>query len=195
MSLRIIAGRHRGRRIAAPPGLLVRPTSDRAREALFGILEHATPPLRDARFLDLFAGSGAAALEAVSRGAAQALCVDQAGEAVSAIRANIATLGETGRVAVQRADILRLGRAPHPFDLVFLDPPYSSGLAVPTMVRLAAGGWLAPGALVVAEVAARERIEAPEGWELADDRRYGAARFLFLRSAESEPNPSRTERR
>ena len=98
VSLRIIAGRHRGRRIGAG-GLGRRPTSDRAREALFAILEHTTPPLRGARFLDLFSGSGAAALEAVSRGAAEALCVDQASAAVAAIRANVAVLGETDRVA------------------------------------------------------------------------------------------------
>jgi 16S rRNA (guanine966-N2)-methyltransferase len=183
VSLRIIAGRHRGRRIVAPAGLAVRPTSDRAREALFAILEHATPPLRGARFLDLFAGSGAAALEAVSRGAAEALCVDQASAAVAAIRANVAALGETDRVSVLRADVNRLGRAPHPFDIAFLDPPYGSGFALPAVAAIAAGGWVAPGALVVAEIAARDRAEPPQGWAVADDRRYGAARFLFLRAA------------
>ena len=114
LSLRIIAGLHRGRRIVAPAGLATRPTSDRAREALFGILEHGDPPLRGCRFLDLFAGSGAAALEAVSRGAALALCIDQASAAVAAIKANIETLGETARVTVLRADVSRLGQAAKP---------------------------------------------------------------------------------
>jgi 16S rRNA (guanine966-N2)-methyltransferase len=182
VSLRIIAGRHRGRRIAAPAGLAVRPTSDRAREAIFGILEHASPGLRGARFLDLFAGSGAAALEAVSRGAVEALCVDQAADAVAAIRANIATLGEADRVSVLRADVNRLGRASHPFDIAFLDPPYGSGLATPAIAGIAAGGWLTPAALVVAEIAARDRFEPSPGWKVEDDRRYGAARFLFLRA-------------
>ena len=183
MSLRIIAGRHRGRRIAVPAGLAVRPTSDRAREALFGILEHADPPLRGCRFLDLFAGSGAAALEAVSRGAAAALCVDQAGVAVETIRANIAALGEGERVGVLRADVNRLGRAPGPFDLVFLDPPYGSGFAASALAAATAGGWLAPGVLAVVETAARDRFVPPAGWDVEDDRRYGAARFLFLRQA------------
>ena len=183
MSLRIIAGRHRGRRIAVPAGLAVRPTSDRAREALFGILEHADPPLRGCRFLDLFAGSGAAALEAVSRDAASGLCVDEAGIAVETIRANVAALGEGERVGVLRADVNRLGRAPGPFDLVFLDPPYGSGFAASALAAATAGGWLAPGVLAVVETAARDRFVPPAGWDVEDDRRYGAARFLFLRQA------------
>jgi len=181
VSLRIIAGLHRGRRILAPAGLATRPTSDRAREALFGILEHGQPPLRGSRFLDLFAGSGAAALEAISRGAVEALCIDQASAAVAAIRANIETLGEAARVTVLRADVSRLGKASRPFDIVFLDPPYGSGFTAPALANIAADGWLAPGALVVAEIAARDRFEAPLGWALEDDRRYGAARLLFLR--------------
>lgn len=183
MSLRIIAGIHRGRRIVAPAGLATRPTSDRAREALFAILEHGDPPLRGARFLDLFAGSGAAALEAISRGAIEAWCIDQASAAVAAIKANVEILGETARVTVQRADVSRLGKAPKTFDLVFLDPPYGSGFAAPALANVAAGGWLAPGARVVVEVASRDRFETPSDWVLEDDRSYGAARFLFLRPA------------
>lgn len=181
MSLRIIAGLHRGRRIVAPAGLATRPTSDRAREALFGMLEHGDPPLRGCRFLDLFSGSGAAALEAVSRGAVESLCIDQASAAVAAIKANIETLGEAARVTVLRADVSRLGQASKPFDIVFLDPPYGSGFAAPALANVAAGGWLAAGALVVVEVATRDRFETPLGWVLDDDRRYGTARLLFLR--------------
>ena len=181
MSLRIIAGRHRGRRIAAPEGLATRPTSERAREALFGVLERGSPPLRGSRFLDLFAGSGAAALEAISRGAVEALCIDQASAAVAAIRANIEALGEAGTVSVLRADACRLNSAPQPFDIAFLDPPYGSGLLAPALASLAEMGWLAPGAQIVAEVAARERLEAVPGFQLEDERAYGAARLLFLR--------------
>ena len=181
MSLRIIAGRHRGRRVEAPQGLATRPTSERAREALFGILEHGEPPLRGSRFLDLFAGSGAAALEALSRGAAEALCVDQASAAVAAIRANVEALGEADRAAVLRADACRLGPAPHPFDIVFLDPPYGSGLLAPALASLADQGWLAPGARIAGEVAARERFVPVAGFVVEDDRNYGAARLLFLR--------------
>jgi 16S rRNA (guanine966-N2)-methyltransferase len=182
VSLRIIAGRHRGRRIETPVGLATRPTSDRAREALFAILEHGEPPLHGARFLDLFSGSGAAALEAVSRGAASALCVDQASAAVAAIRRNITTLGEEERVAVTRADACRLGAASGRFDIAFLDPPYGSGLAVPTLAVLVEEGWLAPGARIVVETAQRETLECPPGLVAEDERRYGAARFVFLRA-------------
>jgi 16S rRNA (guanine966-N2)-methyltransferase len=182
VSLRLIAGRHRGRRITTPEGLATRPTSERAREALFGVLERGSPPLRGSRFLDLFAGSGAAALEAISRGATEALCIDQATAAMAAIRANVEALGEGGSVAVLRADACRLGPASAPFDIAFLDPPYGSGLLAPALASLAAGGWLAPGAQIVAEVAVRDRLDAPAGFRLEDERAYGAARLLFLRS-------------
>ena len=184
MSLRIIGGQHRGRRIDAPQGLATRPTSDRAREALFAILEGGTPPLRGARFLDVFAGSGAAGLEAVSRGAAMALLVDQATAAVAAATANVERLGEGGRVRVQRADACRLGSAPHPFELVFLDPPYGSGLLLPALAELAAGGWLLPESRIVGEIAAREPdLAESSGFRLEEVRTYGAARFLFMRPA------------
>jgi 16S rRNA (guanine966-N2)-methyltransferase len=192
VSLRVIAGRHRGRRIEAPEGLATRPTSERAREALFGILEHGQPPLRGSRFLDLFAGSGAAALEALSRGAAEALCVDQASAAVATIRANIEALGEAEWAAVLRADACRLGPAPHAFDIVFLDPPYGSGLLAPALASLADQGWLAPGARIAGEVTAREPLASFDGFVVEDDRSYGAARLLFLRQqAAGEPGGSR----
>jgi 16S rRNA (guanine966-N2)-methyltransferase len=181
VSLRIIAGRHRGRRIRTPEGLATRPTSERAREALFSILEHGRPPLRGSRFLDLFAGSGAAGLEALSRGAAEALLIDQASAAITAIKANVEALGEEARARVLRADACRLGPAPHAFDIVFLDPPYGSGLLPPTLEELNARGWLAPGALVVGEVASRETLVPVAGFVVEDERRYGAARFVLLR--------------
>lgn len=180
MSLRIIAGRHRGRRIETPKGLATRPTSERAREALFNMLEHGSPPLRGSRFLDLFAGSGAAGLEALSRGAAEALMIDQASAAVATMHANVAALDEGGRAKVLRADACRLGVAPHPFDIAFLDPPYGSGLLGPALESLLAQGWLEPHARIVAEVAAREPVAPPAGLTVADERRYGAARFVFL---------------
>ncbi len=182
MSLRIIAGRLGGRRIETPEGLATRPTSERAREALFAMLEHGLPPLRGSRFLDLFAGSGAAGLEAASRGAARVLCVDQAVAAVAAIRRNIAALDEAERVGVLRADACRLGPAPSAFDIVFLDPPYGSGLLLPALESLAGQDWLAPGARIVAEVAARERAPLEVvNFQLEDERAYGAARLIFLR--------------
>lgn len=181
MSLRIIAGRHRGRRIEAPKGLATRPTSDRAREALFSMLEQGEPPLRGSRFLDVFAGSGAAGLEAVSRGAAQALLIDQAAAAIAAATANIAALGEGERVRAERANACRLPPAPQPFDIVFLDPPYNSGLLAPALEGLAQGGWLAPHVRLVGEVSAREPFAPPPGFLIEDERTYGAARFILLR--------------
>jgi 16S rRNA (guanine966-N2)-methyltransferase len=179
--LRIVAGRHRGRRLVAPAGLDVRPTSDRAREALFNILEHGLPPLRGCRFLDVFAGTGAVALEALSRGAARAVLIESARPAQAAIRANIEGVRETARAGLHAVDATRLGRSTDEFDIVFLDPPYGSGLLEPALRRLLDGGWLAPGARVVAEVAADERPDLSLGLTPEDERRYGAARLLFLR--------------
>jgi 16S rRNA (guanine966-N2)-methyltransferase len=188
VSVRIIAGRLRGRRIETPEGLATRPTSERAREALFAMLEHGPPPLRGSRFLDLFAGSGAAGLEALSRGAARVLCVDQASAAVASIGRNLVALDEAERVTVLRADACRLGPAPHEFDIVFLDPPYGSGLLAPALDSLARKGWLAPGVRIVAEVAARERLAGElGGFRVEDERSHGAARLIFLRQAISPP--------
>lgn len=195
--MRIVAGRHRGRTLQAPPGLATRPTSDRAREALMAILEHGTPPLLGARFLDLFAGSGAIGLEAASRGADRVLLVERAPEAVRAIRANLERLGEAGRARLLVADATRLGAAVEPFDLVVLDPPWRSGLAAPTLAALVDGGWLAAGARLVVELAADEPAPAlPAGLEAEQERRYGRTRFLFLRaSGAAPPRPARARPR
>ncbi len=185
--MRIIAGRHRGRKIHAPPGLGTRPTADRAREALMGILEHGEPPLAGCRFLDLFAGSGAVGLEAASRGAAEVLLVERDPEAVRAIRRNIEHLGEQARVRLLVADASRLGPAREPFDIVFLDPPWRSGLIGPTLEALLAGGWIARGGRVVVELPAGEPWVPIEGLEVEQERRYGKARFVFLRPVAASP--------
>ena len=181
--MRIIAGRHRGRRLMAPPGLHTRPTSDRAREALMSILEHGQPPLAGARVIDLFAGFGAVGLEALSRGAATVILVETDRTALAAIRRNVDHLGEGSRVSVLARDATRLGRAAHQVDLAFLDPAYGQGLAAPACASLVTGGWLAPGARVVIETAAPEPLPSLAGLELEDERRYGLARFHFLRAA------------
>jgi 16S rRNA (guanine966-N2)-methyltransferase len=180
--MRIIAGKLRGRRLLAPRGQAIRPTSDRAREALFDILEHGAPPLRDASFLDLFCGTGAIGLEAHSRGAAEVLLIESDRAALKLAEANIARLGGPSGVRVLARDASSLGPAPHPFDLVFLDPPYRSNLAAPALEGLARGGWLAVGARVVVELAARDDLDPPPGFTLEDERRYGSAKFLFLRT-------------
>ena len=176
-----MAGQHRGRRLLAPLGLDTRPTSDRAREALFGILEHGEPPLRGCRFLDVFAGTGAVGLEALSRGAGCALLVERAGPAAAAIRANIEALREASRAKLLVADATRLGPASEAFDIAFLDPPYGAGLLEPALRQLVEGGWLAPGARVVVELAAGESPASSAGLTLEQERRYGAARLVFLR--------------
>lgn len=185
--MRIVAGEFRGRALVAPPGEGTRPTSDRARQAVFNILEHApwSDGLNGRRVIDLFAGSGALSLEALSRGAAYALLVETDEAARGAIRQNIETLHLFGRTRVHRRDATDLGQKPAsdgaPFDLAFLDPPYAKGLGEKALAGLASGGWLAEGALVVFERGADEpELEAP-GYEVLDSRRYGAACVWFLR--------------
>ncbi len=191
--MRIVAGRHRGRRLEAPAGLDVRPTSDRAREALFNILEHGrfsddgTSPLLGAVVLDAFAGSGALGLEALSRGARQLTCMETSAAARSAVRANGAALGEAGRVTVLQADATNPPAAAAACDLVLLDPPYRSGLAAAALAALAARGWIADRAICVVETAVDEDFAAPAGFTAADERRYGTAKLLFLRFARTIP--------
>jgi len=187
--VRIVAGRHRGRRLEAPAGLDVRPTADRARESLFNILEHGrfggdgTSPLVGAQVLDAFAGSGALGLEALSRGASRLTCMETSAVARAAVRANAAALGETGRVAVLPADATNPPAASAACNLVFLDPPYRSGLAAAALTALAARGWIADGAIGVVETAADEDFAPPAGFMPLDERRYGKAKLLFLRFA------------
>ena len=186
--MRIIGGKHRGRPLSAPQGRAVRPTSDRAREALFDILAHGRladgPAYEGARVLDVFAGTGAFGLEALSRGAAQATFMEKDRTALAALRANIEVLGEARAAAVLPVDARRPPQAGAPCALAFLDPPYGKDLAAPALTALAAAGWLAPGALVVIEVAAKQTLAAPDGFALLDERRYGAAKLVFLRFAD-----------
>ena len=186
--MRIVAGRHRGRRISAPPGDAVRPTSERARAALFNILAHGrfapAPVVEDARVLDVFAGTGAFGLEALSRGARFAAFIEKDRDARDVLAANIKTLGETAHTRLLAADATAPPRADGPYDLVFLDPPYRSGLAAPALAALSRAGWLSPTALVVVELAAREEFEPPPGLESLEERRYGAGRLIFLRKSE-----------
>jgi 16S rRNA (guanine966-N2)-methyltransferase len=184
--MRIVAGRHRGRRLLAPPGETVRPTSDRAREALFNILSHgklaaAGVPFVEKAVLDAFAGTGALGLEALSRGAAEAVFIEQDREALAILRQNVEALGEGARARVVLGDATRPPRATSACAVVFLDPPYRSGFAGPALAALAAAGWLAPDALAVAELAARERLSPPAAFTSLDERVYGAARLVFLR--------------
>ncbi len=184
--MRIVAGTFRGRPLVAPKGHLVRPTADRTRQAMFNVLEHAAwaPDLDGARVIDLFAGAGGLGLEALSRGAAACRFVEQDETALAAIRTNAASLGLADRVSLERRDATRLGAKPPAaprFDLAFLDPPYGKGLAEKTLAALADGDWLSDGAVAVVERGSRDRAETPAGFELLDERAWGASRISFLR--------------
>jgi 16S rRNA (guanine966-N2)-methyltransferase len=185
--MRIVSGDFRGKALVTPPGQTTRPTSDRARQAVFNILEHApwSAGVRDARVIDLFAGSGALGFEALSRGAAFCLFVETDEDARGAIRENVDAMHLFGRTRVHRRDATNLGQRPGAdgpaFDLAFLDPPYAKGLGETALARLAEGGWLAPGATVVFERGVAEPDFTVEGFEPLDARDYGAARVHFLR--------------
>jgi len=173
------------RALQAPDGSATRPTSDRARQAVFNILEHAAfaPELAGLRVLDLFAGSGALGLEALSRGAAFCLFVETDDQARGAIRDNIEALGLFGQTRIHRRDATDLGPRPSsagaPFDLAFLDPPYAKGLAERAMMEIARFNWVKDGALLVIERAADEPPLSVPGFEVLDERRYGAAKVAF----------------
>lgn len=189
--MRIVAGSLKGRAIVTPEGQTTRPTSDRARQAIFNVLEHApwAEGLHEARVIDLYAGSGALGFEALSRGAAFCLFVDTDDGARGAIRENMDAYGLFGRCRVHRRSATDLGPRPgsagEAFTLAFLDPPYARGLGEQTLARLLEGGWLAPGAIVVFERGSDEpEIDTP-GYERLDARDYGTARVLFLRASEA----------
>lgn len=179
--MRIIAGSHRGRRLAAPAGRVARPTADRTREALFNILAHSDHvDLEGATVLDAFAGSGALGLEALSRGAARAFFIENHRDSLAALAANIETLGERQRASIVRTDATKPPLAPTACGLILLDAPYHSGLSGPCLEALARQGWLAEGALAVVEIAADEAFIPPPGFACLDERRYGAAKLVFL---------------
>lgn len=186
--MRIVAGRLKGRTLVAPEGQGTRPTSDRARQAIFNVLEHAawSGPLDGIRVMDLYAGSGALGLEAISRGAAFCLFVETDEAARGAIRENADTCNVMGATRVHRRSATDLGPRPgsdgEAFDLAFLDPPYRQGLGEQTLTRLLDGGWLKPGAVVVYERGSDEPEVDTPGYRRLDARDYGAARVLFLKA-------------
>ena len=183
--MRVVGGRLKGRNLAAPASRDIRPTADRLRESLFNVLIHAYDnPVFDARVLDLFAGTGALGIEAISRGARFALFVDNGAEARALMRNNVEALGLGGVTKIYRRDATHLGPAHpvEPFSLVFLDPPYAKGLAEKAMVSLRGGGWLTAGALLVVEEAKAAAFEAGEGFEELERRSYDDTEFVFLRA-------------
>ena len=182
--MRVVGGKLRSRPIAGPKSNSVRPTSDRLREALFNILTHSYgDPVTGARVLDLFAGTGALGIEAISRGADYALFVDEGVEARALLRDNVKSLGLGGVTRIFRRDASKLGPAHplDPFSLVFLDPPYGKGLAEKSLISARDGGWLMPNALLVVEEAANAGFKAPDGFVELERRRYDDTEFILIR--------------
>ncbi len=176
--MRVISGRWRGRALKAPEGEATRPTSDRAREAIFSMLTSRLGNFEGLDVLDVFAGTGALGIEALSRGAGSACFLDNDAAAVRAIKANLKTMGADGDV--RQAPVLAVGRAPRPHHVVFLDPPYGEGLAGTALAHLHAQGWIAPAALVSVETAANEVLDCD--WELLVERRFGKALVRLFRT-------------
>lgn len=174
--MRIVGGEFRGRPLATPRTNAIRPTTDRTREALFNVLVHRFPDkLQSARVLDLFSGTGALGLEALSRGATFCMFIEESAEGRGLVRTNVEAFGLQGRTKIFRRDATSLGLAGtvQPFDLVFADPPYGKGLGVAALQSAQKGGWLRPGALCVVEEAATAPFELGAGFSIVDERNYG----------------------
>jgi len=186
--MRITAGRFKGRTLVPPKDMNVRPTSDKVRQAVFNILEHkdfgCNFRLEGARVIDLFAGTGALGLEALSRGARYCLFVDDAAGSRALIRQNVEALGLTGASKIWRRDAGKLGPLDtlSSFDLAFLDPPYRKDLVAPALCGLRDGGWLVSPALAIAEMAEEDYYPPTDGFEVLDDRVYGDTRVVILKA-------------
>lgn len=178
--MRIIAGQWRGRVLVAPKGDATRPTADRTREALFSMLVSRLGSFEGLAVADLFAGSGALGFEALSRGAASCLFVEQDRAALDAIKANATKLGM--RADVRAASVLTLGPAAQPLDLILMDPPYATGAGAVALDRLARLGWTGPATLVSIETSKQENVEVA-GFETLACRDHGKARITLLRAA------------
>ncbi len=179
--MRIIAGEWRGRPLVAPKGDATRPTADRTREALFSMLVSRFGSFEGLTVADLFAGSGALGLEALSRGAAKCIFVEQDRAAVDALKANIAKLGVTN-AEVRQGSVLSLPRTAAPMDLVMMDPPYNSGAGAVALDKLSRLGWIGPATLVSIETSKSETIEVA-GFDVEAQRDYGKARITLLRAS------------
>lgn len=184
--LKIIAGKYRGKRIEIKENTKIRPTGSKARGAIFNILMHGQfganghSPLIDKSVVDLYCGTGALGLEALSRGAAHVTFVDGASDSLSLARTNVQRISEEANTRFVRSDSSSLPKAPRTHSLAFLDPPYNSGLAGKSLKSLDAQGWLENGAIIVVELSHKEILEAPEHFTLFDERQYGNTKIVFL---------------
>ena len=183
--MRVIAGKWRGKKLRTPEGNNIRPTSDRARGALFNLLANGKPVamgfrLQGAIVLDAFAGTGALGLEALSRGAKHASFIEKAATSITVLRANIEACGGRQACDIHQADAAIPPAAGSACSLILMDPPYGKELLSPSLVALSAAGWIAAGAICCVELGKGEMFDPPDGFEKLDDRRYGAARIVIL---------------
>ena len=179
--MRIVAGEWRGRKLVAPAGLETRPTADRTRETLFSMLASRLGGFDELRVADLYAGSGALGLEALSRGAGHATFVETDRAAIKAIEANVATFGAASRAAIRSVSASNLPKS-HPFDLVFADPPYEPGSGTAVADAVAKSGWLPAGGWMAVETHRGDAVTPPDGWTVEATRDVGRARLTILRS-------------
>lgn len=178
---RIIAGKYRGRRLSIPKGRDIRPTTDRMRERLFSMLTHSRyPDMQGALVADLFAGTGALGLEALSRGADNVIFVEKAPASVTVLKENIAALDAAADTKIINSNASILSPAPAPCDFIFMDPPYRQGLVEPTLERLLAGNWLEKDGVIICELASDEDLTLPASLEIIDERTQGQQRVIFL---------------
>ena len=178
--MRIIAGEWRGRPLIAPEGRATRPTSDRAREGLFSMLASRIGSFEGLRVADLFAGTGALGLEALSRGAAHCTFIDSDRNALASIQRNLTSFGATGRAEIRSQGIEYTSPPAAPCDIIFLDPPYATGLAEMALAKVGNAGWVAPGGLISIETAG-ERLLTPASFAVAAERRFGKAHLTLFR--------------
>lgn len=179
--MRIIAGKYRGRKLEAPSDMDVRPTTDKMRERVFSMLQHARyPALHGANVMDVFAGTGALGLEALSRGAAHVTFVEKSPKSIALLIKNVTGVKAEADTTLIKSRATSLSAATTPCDIIFMDPPYGRGLLEPSIACLLEGGWLAGGGVIVAEMKSDEAFEVPEGLTLIDERKQGIQRVVFL---------------
>ncbi|MCG8492114.1 MAG: 16S rRNA (guanine(966)-N(2))-methyltransferase RsmD [Sneathiellales bacterium] len=187
--MRIVGGEFRGKKLQLPEDNRVRPTAERTREALFNILAHGSvyrtekgPLPFQAKVLDIFAGTGALGIEALSRGAAHVTFIDNHAGSLKLVRQNVAAINAQQKATLLNRDGKKPGKAGHPVDLVLMDPPYSEGLEQPSLHALQEGGWLHEETIIAVEQAVKEKLEIPDGFTELDNRKYGAARLVILKN-------------
>ncbi|WP_169567744.1 16S rRNA (guanine(966)-N(2))-methyltransferase RsmD [Sneathiella limimaris] len=187
--MRIVGGTYKGKRLYLPEDKRIRPTADRTREALFNILAHNAdfrldtgPMPRGATVLDVFAGTGALGVEALSRGAAHVTFMDNHPDSLKLIKQNVALVGGQRNASILNRDGTFAGQSSKPMDLIMMDPPYKMNLAGPALESLQKGGWIGDKTVVALELAAKEPFEIPEGLNLLEERKYGAAKLLILKT-------------